>query len=80
MFVPFNGAQKSFLSSTVKLTLNEAISLNSRKLLQIPVTEFLYVLQHNLWTEINAMTSSKEQSREQVKRSTEQNWLRRNSK
>ena len=27
MFVPFNGAQKSFLSSTVKLTLNEAISL-----------------------------------------------------
>ena len=41
MFVPFNGAQKSFLSSTVKLTLNKASSLNSRKLLQIPVTEFL---------------------------------------
>ena len=41
MFVPFNGAQKSFLSSTVKLTWNEAIPLNSRKLLQIPVTEFL---------------------------------------
>ena len=41
MFVPFNGAQKSFLSSTVKLTLNEAISLNSRKLLQIPTTQFM---------------------------------------
>ena len=41
MFVPFNGAWKSFLTSTVKLTLNEEISLNSRELLQIPFTEFI---------------------------------------
>ena len=44
MFVPFNGAWKSFLSFPVKLTLNEAISLNSRELLQIPLdstTQFM---------------------------------------
>ena len=37
MFVPFNGARKSILSFPVKLTLNEAISLDSRELLQIPL-------------------------------------------
>ena len=45
IFVPFNGARKSFLSFPVKLTLNEAISLNSRELLQIPLdstTQFMY--------------------------------------
>ena len=44
MFVPFNGARKSVLSFPVKLTLNEAISLNSRELLQIPLdstTQFI---------------------------------------
>ena len=53
MFVPSNGASKSFLSSSVKLTLNEATSLNSRELLQIPFTEFLQILKRNLWAEIN---------------------------
>ena len=80
MFVPSNGASKSFLSSSEKLTLNEATSLNSRELLQIPFTEFLQILKRNLWTEINAMSSSKERSREQVKRRTEENWFKMNSK
>ena len=42
--------------------------------------ENLWNLQHNLWTEINDMTRSKERSSEQVKRKTLQNWLKRNSK
>ena len=45
MFVPFNDALKSLISSAVKLTWNEAISLNSREPLQIPFTEFLWILQ-----------------------------------
>ena len=80
MFVPSNGASKSFLSSSVKLTLNEATSLNSRELLQIPFTEFLQILKRNLWAEINAMSSSKERSRDQVKKRTEENWFKMNSK
>ena len=80
MFVPSNGASKSFLSSSVKLTLNEATSLNSRELLQIPFTEFLQILKRNLWAEINSMSSSKERSRDQVKKRTEENWFKMNSK
>ena len=41
MFVPFNDALKSLISSAVKLTWNEATSLNLREPLQIPFTEFL---------------------------------------
>ena len=41
MFVPFNDALKSLISSAVTLTWNEAISPNSREPLQIPFTEFL---------------------------------------
>ena len=66
---------KDFFSHN-KPTLNEAISLNPRELLHFPFTEFLKIPQRNLChlrTEINAMISSKEQSREQVKRKTEQN-------
>ena len=80
MFVPSNGASKSFLSSPVKLTLNEATSLNSRELLQIPFTEFLQILKRNLWAEINAMSTSKERRRDQVKKRTEENWFKMNSK
>ena len=78
MFVSSNGASKSFLSSSVKLTLNEATSLNSRELLQIPFTEFLQILKRNLWAEINAMSSSKERRRDQVKKRTEENWFKMN--
>ena len=63
-----------FYSSAVKLKLNEAISLNLRGQLQIPFTEFLWILRHNVWTEIKAMTSCKERHREQVRRRTEQTF------
>ena len=77
MFVPFNDALKSLISSAVKLTWNEAISLNSREPLQIPFTG-ISLDSTTQWTEINAMTSSKSEIK--VKRRTEQTWLKRNSK